>query len=85
METFNYTIKDEHGIHARPAGLFVKEMQKFTASVSIQKGEKKADAKKLFAVMGLAAKNGDEIIITVDGADEAEAAAAAKKILEENL
>ena len=28
MKTFEYTIKDELGIHARPAGLLVKEAKK---------------------------------------------------------
>ena len=29
MKTFEYTIKDELGIHAIPAGLLVKEAKKF--------------------------------------------------------
>ncbi len=85
MESFNYTIKDEHGIHARPAGLFVKELQKFSCAISIQKGEKKIDGKKLFALMSLAAKQGDEIIFTAEGEDEAAACAMAKDFLENNL
>lgn len=29
MKTFHYVIKDEVGIHARPAGLLVKEAKKY--------------------------------------------------------
>ncbi len=85
MKTFTYILTDEQGIHARPAGLLVAEMQKFSATITIQKGEKTADAKKLFAVMKLAAKKGEEIVFTIEGEDEAEAIAAAQAFMEENL
>ncbi len=85
MTTFKYTIKDEQGMHARPAGLFVKLVQGFTSEVSIQKGEKKASAKKLFAVMGMGIKKGEEITITIEGDDEAAAAAQIESFLNENL
>ena len=35
MKTFEYTIKDELGIHARPAGLLVKEAKKFESECTI--------------------------------------------------
>ena len=37
MKTFEYTIKDELGIHARPAGLLVKEAKKFESECTITK------------------------------------------------
>ena len=55
MKSFNYVITDEVGIHARPAGMLVKEAKKYESSVTIFKGEKKADAKKLMVLMGLGA------------------------------
>jgi phosphocarrier protein HPr len=70
MKNFSYVIQDNEGIHARPAGLLVKEAQKYTADIKIQKGSRQADAKKLFSVMSLAAKKGEEILITIDGPDE---------------
>ncbi len=85
MASFTYVIKDEQGIHARPAGQLIKELQAFSSQLSIQKGEKKADAKKLFAVMALAAKKGDEIIFTAEGDDADQACEAAKAFLENNL
>ena len=53
MKTFNYVIKDELGIHARPAGLLVKEAAKFQSAVKIAKDGKEVDAKRIFGVMGL--------------------------------
>ena len=44
MKTFDYTVKDELGIHARPAGLLVKEAKNFTSKITIKKGEKEVDA-----------------------------------------
>ena len=35
MKEFTYTIKDEQGIHARPAGLLVKEAKKFESECSL--------------------------------------------------
>lgn len=85
MREFKYVITDDAGIHARPAGLLVKEVSKFQSDVKIKKGEKEVDAKRLFGIMGLAAKKGDEIIMTADGADEAEAIVAIEEFLKANL
>ena len=85
MKEFKYVIIDELGIHARPAGLLVKEAAKFQSDIKIKKGEKEADAKRIFGIMGLAAKKGDEIILTADGADEADAIAAIEEFLKANL
>ncbi|MCI9627510.1 MAG: HPr family phosphocarrier protein [Clostridia bacterium] len=85
MTEFQYTITDREGIHARPAGQLVKEAAKFQSVVTIHKGEKSGDAKRIFAVMGLAVKCGDEIRVCADGADEAAAAATLETFLKENL
>ena len=70
MKTFNYTIKDELGIHARPAGLLVKAAKGLSSKVTIEKDGKTADAAKLFAVMGLGVKKDDTVKIIVEGGDE---------------
>lgn len=85
MKEFNYTVKDEVGIHARPAGLLVKCASGFSSHVTVSKGEKSADAKKLFALMGLGVKCGDCITVAVSGTDEEKAAAEIKSFLENNL
>lgn len=85
MKEFSYVLTDKDGIHARPAGLFVKQAAACSSKVTIAKGEKKADAKRLFAVMGLAAKQGDTVTVTVEGDDEDTAAEILKKFLEENF
>ena len=71
MEKIIYTIKDENGIHARPAGHIVSTAKKFAAQIRVifPEGGKSADAKKLFEVMGLGVKQGDTIQIEAEGQD----------------
>lgn len=85
MQKFKYTVKDEVGIHARPAGLLVKEAKKYQSKVMIVKDGKSADASKLMAVMGLGVKCGQTVEVTVEGDDEAEAFAGLKSFFEANL
>ena len=85
MKTFDYTITDREGIHARPAGLLVKEAGRYQSTITIQKGERSADAKRIFAVMGLAAKKGEQLHFTIEGPDEDAAAAGIEAFLKENL
>lgn len=85
MKEFSYTIKDELGIHARPAGLLVKQAAKFASTIKIKNGDKEADAKRLLNVMSLAVKQGNTVIVTADGTDEDTAIAEIKKFFEENI
>ncbi len=86
MKEFTYTITDPVGIHARPAGLLVKEVKAHASTITItNKDGKAADAKKLLALMGLGIKQGDQITIQVEGEDEEVAAAAIEKFMAENL
>ena len=85
MKEFQYTIKDEMGIHARPAGLLVKEAAKFACNVTIEKDGRSVDAKRIMGVMSLGAKCGQNIILRADGDGEEEAVAQLSKFLEENL
>ena len=70
MKEFTYTITDEQGIHARPAGLLVKEAAGFASAITIEKDGKKVDAKRILGVMGLGAKKGAEITLRAEGEDE---------------
>ena len=85
MKKFNFVIIDEIGIHARPAGLLAKEVKKFESKVTVTKAGKSAEAKKLMALMGLGVKCGDEVEVTVEGADEEQAFESMKQFFENNL
>ena len=85
MKTFDYVITDPEGIHARPAGLLIKEAAKFKSTITLERGGKKADAKRIFAVMALTAKKGETLHVTVEGEDEETAASAMETFLKNNL
>jgi phosphocarrier protein len=85
MVRFDYVITDELGIHARPAGILIREVKNHRSTVLFSHGEKKADGDKLFAIMKLGIKQGNTLAVTVEGPDEEEAAAAIKHTLEMNL
>ena len=85
MQKFTYIITDSLGIHARPAGLLVKEAAKFGSEIKIAKGEKSSDVRRLFSVMGLGVKQGEEVTVTCSGEDEVKALAAMNKFFEDNL
>ncbi len=74
MKAFNYTVKDELGIHARPAGLLVRLAKGFESEITIEKGGVKASCRKLMAVMAMGIKKGDTVTVTIEGTDEERAA-----------
>ncbi|MDY6324706.1 MAG: HPr family phosphocarrier protein [Catonella sp.] len=85
MTSFDYTIKDENGIHARPAGELVKLVKAHGSKVVVKFGDKQAEMKKLLALMGLGIKQGDTITVEVEGDDEAAAAKEIEDFLKANL
>ncbi len=85
MKTITYTIKDELGIHARPAGALVKEASKFKSTIVLEKNDKTADLKKIFSLMGLNVKYKDTVTVTASGEDENEAINAIEDFLKNNL
>lgn len=85
MKEFEFVVTDTQGIHARPAGLLVKEAKKFESNISVFKGARKGDLKKIFTVMALGVKQGEAIKVQVEGADEEQAASAVEAFLKENF
>ena len=85
MKSFEYTITDPVGIHARPAGILVKEVKKYSSTITIAKGEKSVNALKLMALMGLGIKQGDTVQVNVEGPDEDVAAAEIEAFFKANL
>lgn len=86
MKEFNYMITDPEGIHARPAGELVKAAKEYASTIKmVNKDGKSGDCKKIFGIMGLGVKNGNEVTITVEGDDEEAAFEGMKKFMQENL
>ena len=85
MKQFEYTVKDPDGIHARPAGILVKEAGKYKSTITVTKNGTTADVKRIFSLMSLGVRCGDKITVEVTGPDENPAVEAIKSIFEENL
>ena len=83
MKEFKYTITDTEGIHARPAGELVKAAKEFNSKIT--KDGKTGDCKKIFGIMALAVKCGNEVTITVEGDDEEAAAAKILDFMQANM
>lgn len=85
MKEFNYTIKAESGLHARPAGLMAQKAMTYKSEITIKANGKEASAKKLFAIMKLGVKQSDSINVVFDGEDEDEAYSAITAFIGENF
>ena len=85
MKTFDYTITDEVGIHARPAGLLAKKVKEYASKVTIEKGGKSAEAQKLMALMALGVKKGETVTVAVEGDDEETVVTELETFFKENL
>lgn len=85
MKTFTYTITDEVGIHARPAGMLAKLAKDYQSEILIEKDGKSVNATKLMMLMGMGVKCGETITVSVTGEDEDAAAEAMEKFFTANL
>ncbi len=85
MKEFKYIITDAEGIHARPAGELVKAAKQFACAIKMEKDGKAVDCKKIFGIMGLAVKQGQEVTLTFEGDDEVAAYEAVSKFMQENM
>lgn len=66
MAEFQYVIKNEAGLHARPAGQLVRLVKETDCAVTIEKDGRSVDAGRLMALMSLGVKKGDEITVVAD-------------------
>ncbi len=78
-------MQDELGIHARPAGLLAKESKNYESSIKIRKGDREVSASQLIMLMSLGVKKGEEVEVSVEGADEEVAFAAMEAFFQTNL
>ncbi len=85
MVSQKIVIKNEQGLHMRPAGVFAKAMTKFQSDVNIIYNGNKTNGKSLLNIIGACIKCGSEIEIECNGADEAEALKTAIELIESGL
>ncbi|MBE5780360.1 MAG: HPr family phosphocarrier protein [Clostridiales bacterium] len=77
-----FVVKNETGLHARPASLFVQKAAKYKSTIKVQKDGKVANAKSIISVLSLGASFGSEITIIADGPDAEDAVAGLVELLD---
>ena len=85
MRSFMYTIKAPVGMHARHAGLLVRQTSQYRSDITISKDDRSANGKAILALMVLGIRQGDLIRITIEGEDEDIAAQGLKNYIWLNL
>lgn len=79
-------VKNETGLHARPAKEFASKAKQFTSRITVRKGlEAEVNAKSIVMLMAACIGKGDTISITADGADENEAIQTLVEAVEDGL
>jgi phosphocarrier protein HPr len=66
-------VPNDQGMHLRAAGKVSQAAAKYTASVYVQCGTQRANAKSIMSVLSLGATLGSELLIEADGHDAQEA------------
>ena len=79
------TIKNEVGLHARPATYFIQKANEFKSGIWVEKEERRVNAKSLLGVLSLGIVKGTAITVIADGADEQEAVDALVALIENNF
>jgi len=80
--TREFIIKNQYGIHARPAALFVKTCSQFESDITVEKDGNRVSGKSIMGMMTLEASCGSTIIVTADGNDAKQALEAIEKLIE---
>ncbi|HJN89878.1 MAG TPA: HPr family phosphocarrier protein [Verrucomicrobiota bacterium] len=67
------TVKNQLGLHARPASMFVKMATRFKSDILVEKEGEEVNGKSIMGLMMLAAGHGTTLTVTAEGSDAAEA------------
>lgn len=70
MISRSVTIKNNVGLHARPATFFIQKANSFKSSIWVEKDDRRVNAKSLLGVLSLGIVEGMSILLIADGADE---------------
>ena len=63
-------VKNQVGLHARPATFFIQKANEYKSSIWVEKEERRVNAKSLFGILSLGIVGGAKIRIIADGSDE---------------
>ena len=79
------TVKNQTGLHLRPAGILCRTAMLYKSHISLKHGDTTANAKSVLSVLGAGVKTGDELEITCEGMDVQEAMEAMVNLFESGV
>ena len=79
------TVNNEVGLHARPAGMLVKEAKKYVSRITLSANGKECEATRLMALMAMCIKCQTPVTVTVSGDEEQAFAAELEQFFQENF
>ena len=82
MYTREITLKNEVGLHARPATYFIQKANEFKSGIWVDKEERRVNAKSLLGVLSLGIMKDTTVTLIADGSDEKEAVDALAELIE---
>ena len=83
--TREFEIRNQYGIHARPASLFVKIASRFDGEVEVEKDGDRVSGKSIMGLMALEASQGTKLVVTAEGPDAQDAIAELAELIERNF
>ena len=85
LHSRTFTIKNELGVHVRPATKLVKTAGRFDSNISIKKDDLEIDAKSIMGILMLAASQGTSILVTAEGSDSKKALDEMGRLIEDGF
>lgn len=85
MVSKTFELNLENGMHARPAGLFVKKIGKLDCKVEIEVNDRTINGKSIMAIISLGMKEKEKLEIRCDGTDELVAIEKIQELFEANF
>ncbi len=82
MYTKDVEVKNQVGLHARPATFFIQKANEFKSSIWVEKEDRRVNAKSLLGVLSLGIMGGTTIRIIAGGPDEETAVDELVKLVE---
>jgi phosphotransferase system HPr (HPr) family protein len=82
MPEITVTVRNPHGLHARPAALFVQRAAACEGAVAVVAGAKSADAKSILSIMGMGIEKGASVLLRAEGGNAEAVLQSLREILE---
>jgi phosphotransferase system HPr (HPr) family protein len=85
MKKLNIVLKNDTGLHARPASMLVEVAKDFDSDIKIELNEQTYVAKSMMSILSMGATKGSELTFVIDGSDEEQAYDALEKLFNSNF